>query len=398
MPELLVDIADTIRSVEKLKADWTALIAAGARPGPFQDWSWIRAWLDHAVDEEGTSADRRKTKRSLHPWFVIVRERKTASPLMIWPMQLDRHIGLKRLTWFSVPALQEGNVIAAPMPEEKRQAALEAALTAIKQAPVDFLDFRLMAQDSPVASWLASRCRKGMDNAAYLVDFSEFSDWRAFELSLKSSARRSRKKRLNRMRKAGEVRFIVHEDPREIARLLDVALSWKRQWLKERGVEDALPERPWFAAFLKALPETNTGHARWVIAELSFNGRPAALDFGAIANGVFHAYLSAYDEGLRTHSPGKIALWLMLQWCMEQGLSAYDMLANPAPYKEDWANRTRPLDQYILPLSMGGRAYALWASRLRDVAAQCYHTLPENVRAPLTSYLRRLRGGVAKNG
>ncbi len=396
MQEMMVEVVDSLRSITALETDWARLVDAGARPGPFQTWSWIHAWCVHAMDEGTESSASCKAKTNLQPWFVVVRERVTKQPLMIWPLQRDRHVGLKRLTWFSVPALQYGGTLAAPMPEQVWHQAMAAAFSAMKQAPVDFVDFRLLSRSCSEASWLSARCRKGMNNAASLVDFSGYSDWRAFELSLKSSARRARKKRLNRMRKAGEVRFCVHEDAKAIECLLDRALDWKRQWLKARGIEGALPDKIWFADFLKALPSDKSDRARWVLAELSFNGRPAAMDFGVIVNDVFYAYFSAYDDGLREHSPGKVALWLMLQWCMEQGLSAYDMLANPAQYKEDWTNRTEPLDQYILPLTMGGRAYALWASRLRDAAALCYHSLPDGVRAPLASCLRRFRGGTEK--
>ncbi|HHN72873.1 MAG TPA: GNAT family N-acetyltransferase, partial [Thermopetrobacter sp.] len=221
--------------------------------------------------------------------------------------------------------------------------------------------------------------------------------WRAFELALKPSARRARRKRLNRMRRAGEVRFHVHDDPRRIAGLIDIALAWKRDWLANRGIADGLPERAFFARLLKSLPRRDrSGGTRWLMAELTFDGRPVALDFGALRGDVFHAYLSAYDAALSAHSPGKVALWLMMQWCMERGLSSYDMLANPAPYKEDWANARRPLLHLVHPVTLAGQAYALWAARLREVAQHCYEALPEGLRGTLSAPLRRLRDGLAR--
>jgi len=228
------------------------------------------------------------------------------------------------------------------------QEALEAAWEAIRRAPVDYVDLRLLPEHSPVARFLSGRCHSGCANRSFLVDLSGHADWRSYELSLSRSARRSRKKRLNRMARAGELRFTVHDDEEVFTRLATVAVAW-------------------------ALGRTEAGGrvgGHWVAAELS----------RAIRGGRFHSFLSAYDADHADLSPGKVALWLMLRWCKENGIDVYDMLANAAPYKEDWATHDVPLHHFIHPRTAGGLAYALWASRLRTFALGCYRVMPDRLR------------------
>ncbi len=369
---LRVDIATTVEGVRALRETWKRLAGTSRSATPFQDYGWVSAWARAFMEGEN----------GLAPRIVVVGSGDR--PLLLWPLQIDRHAGMRRLTWFSMPALQYGGVLMAEVPDALRQRLLEAAWRAIRRIPVDYVDLRLLPEHAPVARFLAERCRAGSRNHSFLVDLSQHADWRAYELSLSRSARRSRKKRLNQMRRAGTMRFRVCEDAENFTRLATVAMTWKREWLHAHGISGALPERREFLRFIHALGNRTAGQrdgSRWVAAELSLNGQPVAIDIGAVRNNRYHAFLSAYDADHARLSPGKVALWLMLRWCSENGLDAYDMLANAAPYKEDWATVRAPLCQFIHARTVGGLAYTLWSSRVRSFAMSCYHALPDRVRS-----------------
>ncbi len=371
-PALRVDIASSAGEIRAMRPAWEALARVSRDATPFQDYEWADAWI-RAREAEG---------EPVSPLVVLVSSEDR--PLLLWPMQIDRHAGMRRLTWLTAPALQYGGVLLADMPDAARRRVFDAGWRAIRNTPVDYVDLRLVPEDSPLADFLRGRCRTGCGNHAYLVDLSGSADWRAYELSLPRSARRSRKKRLNRMRRAGEMRFVVHRDSEAFSRLATVAVAWKREWLHAHGISGALPERREFIRLLHALGNGHgreEGHAaRWVAAELSLDGRPVAIDIGAVRGRRFHSFLSAYDADRAELSPGKVALWLMLRWCKENGIDIYDMLANAAPYKEDWATRRIPLRQFIRPRTAGGLAYVLWASHLRGFATKCYRLLPDGLR------------------
>ncbi len=372
-PVLQADVATSPEAVSALRKDWEALARITPSATPFQDFGWVAAWMRAFVEEAVSPA----------PQPYVIRVRAGGRRLLLWPLQIDRHAGMRRLTWLSMPALQYGGVLTADLREALLREVLEAAWEAVRRAPVDYADLRLLPEDSPLVRFLSERCHSGCPNRSFLVDLSGHADWRSYELSLSRSARRSRRKRLNRMARAGEMRFAVHDDEETFTRLATVAVTWKREWLHAHGITGALPERRAFLRLLHTLGRTDAdGQAggRWVAAELSLDGQTLAVDIGAVRSGRFHSFLSAYDVDQADLSPGKVALWLMLRWCKENGINVYDMLANAAPYKEDWATREVSLHHFICPRTPGGLAYALWASRLRTFAMGCYRALPDRLR------------------
>ncbi len=369
---LKVEMATSPEAVLALREDWETLASTAPFVSPFQDFGWVSAWV-HAFMKEADS-------HASQPHVIIVRA--GGRPLLLWPLQIDRHAGLRRLTWLSMPALQYGGVLVADMSEDLLREAFEAAWRVIRQTPVDYADLRLLPEHSPLVRFLAERCHSGCANRSFLVDLSGHADWRSYELSLSRSARRARKKRLNRMARTGDMHFAIHDDEATFTRLATVAVAWKREWLHAHGITGALPERQAFLRLLHLLGRTDSGRtgSRWVAAELSLDGQPVAVDIGAIRGRRFHSFLSAYDVDHADLSPGKSALWLMLRWCRENGIDIYDMLANAAPYKEDWATREVLLHHFIHPRTVGGLAYALWASQLRTFAMGCYRALPRQLR------------------
>ena len=375
-------VATTDEELERIAADWQALERASRSHSPFQCWRWARLWRRHF----GSDAE---------PLVLLARDGDGA-PLALLPLQRDRTMGVRRLTWLTLPGAQYGGLLLRPMEAARRQEVFAALWRRIVAQGADVFEAPLLPGDDPFAVFLERHGRRGPDNAAFRIDFSAFDSWRDFELSLKPSARRSRKKRLNRLQRAGDLRFEVRPAAPEHAATLKRAMEWKRGWLRAQGLDGALPFHPAFAALVEegfASGADEAGREQWLVATLSLNGAPIAVDAGMALDGVYHSWFSAYDADHAEHSPGKIGLWLMMQWCVENGLSVYDMLANPAPYKEDWANARRPLRHFVAPLSMAGRAYALWVTQGEARARELYGSLPPGLKALVRKPLMRLRGG-----
>ena len=375
--------ATTDAELNRLATDWQTLEQASPAPSPFQGWRWVRLWRRHF----GADAA---------PLALLARD-ADETPLALLPLQRDRIMGFSRLTWLSLPGAQYGGLLMRPMEDHRQREVFEALWRHIRAQGADFIELPLLPRDDPFAVFLQSHCRQGPENAAFRIDFSAYESWRDFELSLKSSARRSRKKRLNKLQRAGEMRFQVRPAGPEHAVALKRAMEWKRGWLRAQGLQGALPFHPAFAALVEdgfaCAGEETTGRGKWLVATLSLNDKPISVDAGMALDGVYYSWFSAYDADYAEHSPGKIGLWLMMQWCVENGLSVYDMLANPAPYKEDWANARTPLAHFVAPLSMAGRAYALWVTQGEAMARELYGSLPPGLKALVRKPLMRLRGG-----
>ncbi len=377
---------EVIADMEAARMDWLALQQAAneVQPSfltPFQSWCWTRAWRAHFAGAE--------------PLLLLARD-ENGRALALLPLQRERHMGLVRITWLSMPGLQYGGLLMLPLPEQQRRAVFEALWAALMRQQADYIDLPLLAADDPFAVFLVRHCVAGPENASFRIDFTAYEDWRAFELALTPSARRSRKKRLNKLKRAGELTFAVRAPGAALAPVLRRALEWKRGWLAAQGLSGALPFDTAFEGLLHDLFATDTADdpaMHWRVAVLALDGQPIAVDAGKVCGDAYYSWFSAYDADHAAHSPGKIALWLMMQWCTEQGLSAYDMLANPAPYKEEWANQRRELAHFIKPLSVGGRAYALWMRHVHTMARDMYDALPPGVKAAVRAPLMHLRGG-----
>ena len=374
--------ATTDDELNRLATDWQTLEQESPAPSPFQAWRWVRLWRRHFGGDAA-------------PLVLLVRD-VNGAPLALLPLQRDRIMGFSRLTWLTSPGAQYGGLLLRPMEKHRQREVFGALWRHIRTEKADFIELPLMPRNDPFAAFLGEHCRQGPENAAFRIDFSAFGNWRDFELSLKSSARRSRKKRLNKLQRAGAMRFKVRRAGPEHAAALKRAMKWKRGWLTAQGLEGALPFHPAFAALVEegfASAIDDAGGGEWLVATLSLDGAPIAVDAGMALDGVYYSWFSAYDADYAEHSPGKIGLWLMMQWCVENGLSVYDMLANPAPYKEDWANERRPLAHFVAPLSMAGRAYALWVTQGEAMARELYGNLPPGLKALVRKPLLRLRGG-----
>ena len=368
---------------------WLDLERRATDISPFQTWGWTHAWIRHFGQEN----------EQCHPFVIVARDRD-GSPLALLPLQLDRHVGMRRITWLTMPALQYGGLLATPMTRERLAAVLDGFLEILHLQSADFVSLPLLPPALLEKFGAACSTFQVVDHTAtFRVNLSAFENWRAFELQLKPSARRARKKRLNRLKREGNVSLVVHPAGSVPEELLVRALAWKSAWLEERGLADSLPNHPAFRGFLHALlahPGQEDERGRWLAAALLLDERPLALDVGMALDGVFHAWFSAYDPAYSRFSPGKVALWLMLQWCMENGLQVYDMLANPAPYKIDWANEKQPLGVMVKSLSAGGLAYVVWKTRAEILARQAYGILPAALKTAMRRPLARLRGGMRR--
>ncbi|GEM_PF-4914038 len=381
---IIISVLHGADALAQAEAAWLALEHAGGCPSPFQSWRWVQGWRQHF--------------RAAEPLILLAEfsgdGKADGTPLALLPLQREKVAGLSCLTWLTARGLQYGGMLLHPaLSEPERKNVLDAVWTVLLQERVDFIDLPLLPEDDVLTTLLNEECVRGPENAAFHIDFSQYEDWRAFELALKPSARRARKKRLNKLKRTGELTFTVHPAGPDLAPVLKQALQWKRGWLDAQGLHGALPYQPAFEQLLQALFATPDKHDAWRVAVLALDGNPIAIDAGKVCGKRFHAWFAAYDADFSEHSPGKIALWLMMQWCMENGIRAYDMLANPAPYKEEWANGRRPLVHFMKPLTTAGRAYVAWMRHGEPMARQMYHALPPGLKAMVRKPLMYLRGG-----
>jgi CelD/BcsL family acetyltransferase involved in cellulose biosynthesis len=122
-----------------------------------------------------------------------------------------------------------------------------------------------------------------------------------------------------------------------------------------------------------------------ILSTLRAGDRLVAAELGMASGAVYQAYLGAFDPQLARYSLGQEQMLRTIAWCFEAGVSAYDLLAPPDPYKSHWARAetATAIVDALIPLSMPGRLAAFVETHGRASAKHAAERLPETARAML---------------
>ncbi|MCP8897064.1 GNAT family N-acetyltransferase [Shinella daejeonensis] len=347
--------------------DWRQLDARAADPlSYFQSADWCHGWI-----EAFGNARRRPEIHLL---------RRNGSLIAVWPLMLSGR-GLKRLEPLGWPHSQYANILIDPAFDG--QDAARRLLAGLTGARHDVALLESVPEGSALARTLAgSTPLAGRANTAAMLDLSVFASPDAYAASLSKTQRRNRNRRRSALSRHGALSFDVlfPGDP-AFAGAIETCVRFKRIWLRETGRRGAGLAFDRFERFLARLSGDRDSLSGACLSVLRAGDRLVAGELGFLHHGHYHAYLGAFDWELRDASPGKTQMDMTVCWLIEKGVATYDLLANPADYKESRSNRTLALETYALPANLAGRAYAnLWTARLRPGLKQLYEILPHRLR------------------
>lgn len=180
------------------------------------------------------------------------------------------------------------------------------------------------------------------------------------------------RRRLRRIREAGDVAFAVLEGPAAV----DVALqdfherflpSYCGAWRSR--AEGCMFDRPGVTAFVERTI-TDGLRSGWAhYAMLSLNGRSIAWHIGLNFRRHVYWWIPAHDQTWQNYSPGKVVLALLIDHAIGRGASDLHLLTGAQRYKLDW----RP-EQTVLS------AVRWHAPSLAGAALACYDMAQEKAR------------------
>lgn len=372
-----ISVACSLADIIALEADWRDLEASAQNPvALFQSYDWVVRWCQSQF--EGSAPGK---YNDCAPFVVAVWA--DGKLISVWPMQSAVTAKVRTLTWLSMPALQYGDaLIDANCNAEEICATAWAFIVSANGA--DLLKLDNVPSNSPIYRFLSERCCMVSPSKSSILKTGAFADWQAYQASLKKTARRARRKRYNKLARAGALSFSVHRDAEKFAELADIALNWKRQWLEQQHWPGGLINDPVFKRFVKANGDAKCFRARWVAAELSLEGAPVAIELGAVYNNRYYSFLGAYDLDYAKFSPGKIEMEAMIAWVMEQGIDEFDFLCVESQYKSDWTDTSLPVSSFTHPCSIRGQLmHSIWVKRLRPAIKKGLHHIPVSQRKML---------------
>ena len=273
-------------------------------------------------------------------------------------------------------------VRAGPVDQDAMQ-MLRKALTEL--AGIDLMVVRYVPQGSPLAMLLGNVSEVAtLQNQAAQLDLSIFSDATGFVSSMTARRRQAKRRAVAALIDEGELQLKVlwPADP-DFAVAVRQGLKWKENWIGQTGRLSSgftFAKHDEFLASIPGDPE----HGGAVVFALYAGARPIAYQIGFINKQQYHLYTASFDWGLRRWSLGTVLIDLTIGWLISNGINNFDLMGNPAPYKENWTNQPLQLSGHIISLSRLGALHGeLWSKRLRPLVKAAYYMIPQSIRCRL---------------
>ena len=319
--------------------------------------------------------------------------RHGSRPVLIWPLLVERR-GLVRVACGAgAPISQYDEILLDPDADAK--AALGAALDALRQSVrPDLVLLERVRADSTLRAALSDTPPIGCARRCSLRR-PVATGWRQRLPSAKPYAAKQQRKRMKRFAKAGDCTVALAGDPAEAEAWLLEALTLKRNWLREhrplsrafvQGRNRKLPRR----ARANALAAPPRRRAWSSPSSASTDAPPRSRPASSIAAPI-NLYLRAFAPEFANLGPGNVLTERMLEWCAENGIERYDMLAPRSRNKAEWQSGEVGVVDFALPMTWRGRLYAatvptLLAPMLRDA----FYALPAGLRSAIAGMTLRM--------
>ncbi|WP_300544810.1 GNAT family N-acetyltransferase [Maricaulis sp.] len=223
----------------------------------------------------------------------------------------------------------------------------------------------------------ARREREG----SVIVDLAEGA--RAYFDARRSVHRDHFKKTARRLRAAerdfGPVRVKLGDDT---GRAFAALAAWKEAQYTSTGKLNVF-SIAWVQDVLAQLRAREGEAFGGLTASLWFGDRLAAVEFGLVADDVYHSWFPAYDPELARYSPGLLLLHGLFEQAQAHGLERIDLGRGGGHYKKYYASYEIPLDHgRVLVPGMAALGICSWelAERAAAVMPDAVANLPVRLR------------------
>jgi CelD/BcsL family acetyltransferase involved in cellulose biosynthesis len=365
LPRYACSSVEDVGDFTGLQAEWNALHAASPDGYVSQGFEWAQVCLD-AASREGGARLR---------CFVLRRRGRMAA---LWPMVVSQG----RL-WRVAKPLASPNNEYCPLLFDAA-ADVSAAWEAVRDqlSDVDAVLLTRVRDDSALAPWLRD-CPEAAwvrSQPAPFLRSSEFGDWESYHGQLPHKVRSNLSRNWRRVRSLGEVRFEELTDPADARTAWAWMVAQKRAWLVRKSRPSRLTASDDYTRFMDATLAVEGYAGRRRIFVLKLNGQLAAAELVNIDRRRIEMFELAYDPAFGQCAPGNLLRSEVLRWAFARGLD-YDWRVGGDAYKSEWANHTCDAADYVLALSIRGRALAAYASGRRWLSERTPDSLRSGIRS-----------------
>ena len=324
--------------------------------GPFQQASWVDAWL-------ATRAEARPAMA-----LAVVSDRATGAPLFVLPLMLDVRSGVPCWT-----ALDDGVAdYNAPLfardfdpPTQTMRWIWARILDQLPKGDLVFLEKipdRVAGRRNPMLELARPAPSRFRRHPLALVD--GIAAVRARYRAGRTLARKRRK-----LCRKGHLDFVVLDGTAAVPEL-ERLMTWRGRRYDTRPITT-----DFYGRLLR-----DTDMAR--LGLLRLDGEVISGCFSVVADDAVRLLVVAFDERWKNWSPGLLAIDDMIGWTAAEGYAEFDFTIGSEPYKFDFGVATEPLWEIRESLRLRGSLMLSLLGARRVAAALARRTLPGFGAAP----------------
>jgi len=378
-----IEIHDTLQALASLEPEWRALeTKVDDGFGYFQTFDWCQKWCQYYL--EGSAKDDRQRLQIVT--FRVGKQLACILPLV----EGKRTGGLTILQSIGDPMSQYSNLLldVDVLPVAKMRDCWQAFS---KQVTADAIIFDRFPKDSQMAKVLdEANLIQETEDRSLIMDLEQIENWETFQASFKKRVRRGRRRRYKKIEdEIGQINLEVHfGGSDEYRKAIELALEFKRVWLKESGRNTSSFSGQHAADFLISLEGDSTARDGALAYVMTAGGRPIAIELGFLKNRRYYCFLGSFDWSERAYSAGKVQMEQSLKWAIEHDISCIDYLGDYEAYQGDWSNTSIDMCSYSAAKSAKGKIYArLWDQGLKPAMKSVFRRLPPALRKRLIANL-----------
>jgi|GEM_PF-1451314 len=337
---LRVEVIKTIDGWKTLEPHWDELLYETPDWTPFQTYAMQRIWWDHYAKES-------------RPHIVVVHD--GANVRAIAPLRIQRTFywgTARRLLKFigEHGEMDRPTILRRGEDREAVRAILEHVWR--ERDAWDALLFYEQPPDGLVLSLARRRFDGRLLSALVPGPACPWTDvtgsWQSFLAAKPRAFKKGLRRKLERLRKCGEVRFETCDSWPDVERAFDAYLDVEaRSWKASSGVgvaKDAA-SLDYHRALVRRLGPAGKLHVRL----LSLDGRPIAATFGVLDRGRFMSLHIVHDSSYDAFSPGVLLSAYELEQAYEHSdYEQYDLLGGFLNNKLTWTTDVRETVQYYV--------------------------------------------------
>ncbi len=203
-----------------------------------------------------------------------------------------------------------------------------------RRLDLSFLD-RGQVADSIGRIAAAARTRHSAEVIARAPYVTTDQGWAAFEQSVGTKRLRELRRHERRLGEQGHVQLQVHDGAEQLAELLDEGFRVEASGWKSEN-RTAINSSPATRAFYTAVARWAADRGWLRLAFLRLDGHPVAFDFAVEVDGIHYLLKTGYASAARTHAPGVVLRYKMLQRGFDMELAVYDFLGTVEGTNNAW--------------------------------------------------------------